>query len=303
MAAEYAALVRHDPAFRAPLPPWSLERVDELQERFLIAATVLSVSHTVFAGDQGLANELARAINEEGARITRAGRSRYAALATLPLPDVQAALDELGHALDTLQLDGVLLHTNVDGTYLGEARFQPLLDELNRRAAYVLIHPTEPPGGSPQAGQFPPWVAEFPFETTRAALSLLYTGTLARCPEIRFQLSHAGGALPFLAPRIASLEQRESDFDGRPGGSVRNLLGNLYYDTGLANHASVLHATLAVAQPGRIVFGTDWPYAALPQHGDDPAPDLDGLSVDCRLRLETTNAAALIPRWNWALTA
>jgi predicted TIM-barrel fold metal-dependent hydrolase len=296
----YAAIVRDHPAFTAPLPDFSLDMVRELQARFAIDSTVLSVSHGVYSGDQGLARELARAINEAGAEIKRAEPDRFAALATLPLPDVDAALDELSHALDRLGLDGVLLHTNVAGIYLGDPAWDPLFEELNRRAAYVLMHPTEPPTPAPQEDRYPVWVAEFPFETTRATLSLIYTGTLARSPAVKLQMPHLGGTVPFLYPRMQSLEVRDPRFADQAGGNIRDLLGGLYYDTGLANHASMVEAALAVARPERIVFGTDWPYAALPGEGEDPAPDLGSIPDHWRARVDGRNAAALIPRWDQA---
>jgi len=59
--------------------------------------------------------------------------TRFGAFATLPLPDVDAALEELKRALDTLKLDGVVLLSNYDGYYLGDLRFDILLSELNLR--------------------------------------------------------------------------------------------------------------------------------------------------------------------------
>ena len=62
----------------------------------------------------------------------------------LPLPDVSAAAKELEYALDILNLDGVVLLSNVDGLYTGASEFDELYSELNRRKAIVFIHPTVP---------------------------------------------------------------------------------------------------------------------------------------------------------------
>ena len=49
-----------------------------------------------------------------------------------------------------------------------------------------------------------------------------------------------------------------------------------------------------MASDERIVFGTDWPYAALPPDGD-PAPELDVLGAG-RAAVDATNVMALVPR-------
>src|SRR3954468_16747536 len=117
-----------------PLPPWSVERTYALMERHEIDAAVMSLSPPgVFFGDHGLAGELARMVNEQTAALVRSDPARFAGLAVLPLPDVDRALDELGHALDVLQLDGVVLLSNVAGTYPGDPAWDPLFEELDRR--------------------------------------------------------------------------------------------------------------------------------------------------------------------------
>ena len=105
-----------------PLPPAPRDALFETMERFGIDGAVVSTGPPgAFLGDAGRARELARAANEGLAALTRAEPERFAALALLPLPDVDDALTELSHALDTLGLDGVMLLSNVAGTYVGDA--------------------------------------------------------------------------------------------------------------------------------------------------------------------------------------
>jgi predicted TIM-barrel fold metal-dependent hydrolase len=214
-------------------------------------------------------------------------------LAVLPLPDVGSALAELAYALDTLKLDGVMLLSNVLGTYPGDPLWDELFDELNRRGAYVLLHPHAPvhPLALPH---HPIWLYEYPFETTRAIVELIYSGTLERCPDIRLQVSHLGGTAPFLAHRIASLAARQPKQAASAPKGALHYLGTLYHDTGLADNDVALAAVRLVAPLERIVFGSDWPYAPLPPHGD-PAPGLAVLGSD-RAAVDSENAAALVPR-------
>jgi predicted TIM-barrel fold metal-dependent hydrolase len=157
-----------------------------------------------------------------------------------------------------------------------------------------MLHPTAPPN-PPALPQHPLWLYEFPFDTTRAVVNLIYSGTLARSPTVRLQVAHLGGTTTFLAHRIASLQAREPDKATAAGGSAISALAGLYYDTGLSNNEVALAAALALVSPRRIVFGTDWPYADLPARGD-PAPALDSLGDD-RALVDALNVTALVPRF------
>lgn len=295
LPSDYRAELERRSLLAPGIPPWSPELVDGLMTRHDIDAAVLSLAPPgVFFGDQGLANELARLVNERTAEFVATAPDRYAGLAVLPLPDVDAALAELRHALDVLGLDGVALLSNVGGTYLGDPAWDAVFDELDRRGAYVFLHPTMPPHPLP-VPEHPMWLYEFPFDTTRAVVRLIYSGTLERCPNLRLQVAHLGGTAPFLAHRIASLAAREPErAAAAPAGALAHLR-RLYYDTGLSNNAVALAATLEVADIGQVVFGTDWPYADLPRAGD-PAPGLAGLADGDRARIDASNIAALVPR-------
>jgi predicted TIM-barrel fold metal-dependent hydrolase len=277
-----------------PLPAWSPELTFAMMDRHNIDATVLSLSPPgVSFGDQGLADELARMVNESTAGLVNQHPRRLGGLAVLPLPDVDHALRELAYALDHLHLDGVILLSNVLGTYLGDAQWDPLFDELDRRCCYVLLHP-HAPTQAPPLPHHPIWLYEYPFDTTRALVELIYSGTLERCPDIRLQVSHLGGTAPYLAHRLASLAVRApKEAAAAPEGAL-TYLARLYYDTGLADNAIALAAMRLVAPVDRIVFGSDWPYAPLPESGD-PAPGLDALGT-FRSDVDALHAAQLVPR-------
>ncbi|MCE0766873.1 amidohydrolase [Pseudonocardia kujensis] len=274
-----------------------LEGLEENMERYGIDAAVISVGPPgAYLGEQQRANELARAANESLGAIMNASPDRFGVLALLPLPDVEAALFELAYALDQLHLDGVLLFSNVAGTYLGDPAWEPLYSELDRRGAYAFVHPGAPPYALPLGADHPIWLYEFPFDTTRALTHLIYTGTLERYPRIRFQFSHLGGVAPFLAGRLASLAERQPELATAASAGSSEYLRRQYYDTGLSQSLAALTATRAVAPLEQIVFGTDWPYAALPEEGSDPAPEFAALSPAEREAVDHRNAARLVPR-------
>ena len=241
--------------------------------------------------------EIARIANDALAEIARAEPDAFAALATLPLGNADAAIAEVARAHDELGLDGVLLLSSVRGTYLGDPALDPLFAELDRRGAYAFLHPSIPPHDLPLP-QHPVWLYEFVFETTRALANLIYSGTLERYPNIRLQVAHLGGTVPFIAGRLASLAEREPDKAAEAPAGALEYLRRLYYDTGLANNAAGLAATLEVTSLDHVVFGSDWPYLALPE-GPDPAPGIDRLGGD-RAAVDADNAVALVDRWKGA---
>jgi 6-methylsalicylate decarboxylase len=277
-------------------PAVGAEALTQMMDRYAIDAAVISTGPPgPFFGDQGRANELARLANEEIAAVLNAGRGRFAGLAMLPLPDPDAALAELAHALDTLGFDGVILLTHAGGTYLGDPSWEPLYAELDRRGAYVFVHPTFPANGMPLS--HPVWLYEFPFDTTRALANLVYSGTFERHPNIRWQVAHLGGATSVLADRIASLADRMPDeATDAPAGALE-YLSRLYYDTGLANAELPYRAASMLTASDHIVFGSDWPYLALPDEPGDPAPGLAFLNHDERAALDGANIGALVPRF------
>jgi 6-methylsalicylate decarboxylase len=296
---EYQQTLERHGLLAVPLPPFSEEILEAMMDRHAIDAAVLSLSPPgVWFGDQGLANELARLVNESVAGMIRTAPGRYAGLAYLPLPDLGRALTELDYALDVLGLDGVALVTNVDGIYHGDPVWEPLWAELGRRDCYVMLHPTLPGYALPLPAH-PPWQYEFPFETTRALTNLIYSGTLNRHPGVRLQAAHLGGTIPFLSHRIASVEVREPEKATHAGAGALAAFAQLFYDTGLSNHEQPVRAAIAASALRQVVFGTDWPYAALPPAGD-PAPELDYLGED-RAVVEAENIGRLVPRLVQAL--
>ncbi len=252
--------------------------MDQLQ----VARAVLSVSTPgVHLGDDAEARRMARAVNEFAAEARRTLPDRFGFFATLLLPDVDGAVDELANAYDELDADGVVLLANVHGRYLGDPHFDPVFDELDRRGAVVFVHPSHLPA-DPVPG-LPAFVADFLLDTTRAALSLCRSGTMDRCPNLRVILSHAGGFVPYAAHRFAAASP------GQDPGHGLDLLRRFWFDIALSGTPTALPSLLAFAAPDHILFGSDWPYApsALPAsmtalYDAHPLDDATRASIDHR---------------------
>lgn len=240
-------------------PDWSATEAMAMMDRQGIATGVLSVTSpgTVLAeGESG--RDLARAVNEFGAGLQSDHPDRFGTFASLPLPDVDAALEEAVYALDVLHADGVVVMSNVGGKYLGHADYEPLWAELDRRAAVVFVHPAQPP--MPLLEGTPAPMADYVFDTTRTALNMTLNGVMSRYRAMKVILSHGGGFLPYAAYRFAGLTATTLDED-RPADAVVTELKRFYFDTALAASPSALPALLAFAEPGHVLYGSDWPFA------------------------------------------
>ena len=242
-------------------PRWSLEGALAYLDEAHIDAAVPSISTPgVHLGDDAAARSLASKVNEYLAEIKRDRPDRFGAFAILPLPDIEGSLEQIAYALDVLELDGVSMLTNAGGSYLGDARFDPVFEELQQRAAVVFVHPTASPDPIAHTLDLPDSLLDYPVDTSRAIAKLHYSNTFARTPDVRYVFSHAGGTIPFVASRFSIVD----DMDVIPGaqerGAFADALPRLYWDTASAFSDPVLHMLRSVTGLGTVVFGTDYPY-------------------------------------------
>jgi predicted TIM-barrel fold metal-dependent hydrolase len=246
-----------------PVPDWSPEQALAIMDEVGIAGAVLSVSspHVSFV-DAAIAVSLCRAINDYSAEIRRRHPGRFGAFAILPLADMTASLAELDRALGELDLEGVALPTHTQGHYLGDAYLTPLLEALDAAQATAFVHPTSPCCFEAFGLELPAPMIEFPFDTTRAAASLLYSGALARNPRINFILPHGGGTLPFLAPRMAAVGSHPAlGSRARPPLQALKAFSHFFYDTALSVTPQQIAALRALAPISQVLYGTDFPFA------------------------------------------
>lgn len=240
--------------------------------------------------------DVARDCNEFQARMRQDHPSRFGAFALLPLPDVEGALKEISYALDVLRLDGVGLFSSVNDCYLGDPLFDPVFDELNQRKAVVFIHPTHCEAPQHTRLRAPPFVVEYVFDTTRAIVNLVYTGTLKRCPDIRLIVAHGGGTVPFLAQRIAMMEGHRG---AKNVTDVLPALRALYYEIASTTSAFALRSLQEFADPARILWGSDLPfvYGTRLQEEVNHWDHYDGFDAAERHAVEELNALRLFPRF------
>jgi len=283
-------LVRHDhdqPDGFPVIPEWSAEEHVAVMDRVGIETSMLSISSPgIHLGDEG--PDLARMVNEEGRRAVVDHPGRFGLFASLPLPDVDATMAEIAHCSDHLDVDGFALMTHVDGTYLGDAALDPVFAELDRRRARVFIHPTSPPCWERTAHGRPRPMIEFLFDTTRAVVDLVLSGTIARHPGIDVIVPHAGATLPMVVDRVSVFSLLLDS-----GVDVLGDLGRLHYDVAGYPLPRQLDALLTMVPPDHLHYGSDHPFTpelavAASRERLAEAGTLDGLRANTERLLDRT---------------
>ena len=287
------------------LPEWAVPMASKVMDANGIATAILSISTPgVWFGEVREARHWARRVNEYAAEIVENRPDRFGFFATLTLPDVDGAIAEATHALDILHADGIILLANNAGIYLGDPQFDRLLGFLDDRAAVVFVHPGELPA-DPVPG-VPTFTADFLLDTTRTATSLILSRALDKHPRIRWILAHAGGFVPYISHRILLTVLRAEPRWKLAGLALRQekvvaermkIFQRFWYDTALSSTPATFPSLLAVADPDRILFGSDFPFApvaAVKYMRNEYAAMR--LPPSLRAGIDRRNAEALLPR-------
>ncbi len=276
---------------------WSIAKTLDDMDKAGVATSIVSVT-TPQVGfvDAANARRIARESNEWAARLNSDYHGRFGSFAMLPMQDADSALREIEYSMDTLKADGIGLLTSYDDKWLGHPSFAPVMDELNRRKAILYTHPTAANCCRNVLTDVPPTVIEFGTDTTRTITDIVFSGTAARCPDLKFIFSHAGGTLPFLTERLFKMPVLDPKLAPRVPKGVMHELKRFYYDTAWAAHPGALASLTKLVDVSQILLGSDYPYRT----GADNVLGLSeyGFSTSDLRAIERGNALRLIPRLN-----
>lgn len=259
-----AVLEKHGAAMEEsfPLPAWNVESHITFMQKAGIECSVLSMpAPQPWFGDAEESRRVIREYNEYCARLKKEHPGKFKFCAALPLPDVDAAIEEAVYVLDTLGADGVKLATNSRGQYIGDEALDPLMKVLNDRNAVIIIHPHKPtPVNDGIIATAPLAVYEYPAETTRAIVNMISRNVLARNPNVKVVVPHCGSFLPMAIPRMKAVHPAmlAKGFMGQIDWES-NLL-RLYYDLAGGASPEIVKMMLTITTPEHILYGSDYPY-------------------------------------------
>ena len=210
-----------------------------------------------YSADAAASVEAARVGNDLLGELASRQPDRFRALVSLPLPHVDASLRELRRGLDELGMIGVNIHCSVLDQPVVDDAYLPVYEELDRRRAVVLFHPT----GN---GICSPLVTEFglngalgtSLEDTTVALHLIARKIPSQFPNVRWIVPHLGGPIAMLLERIdRQFSMTSRGLPEPPSVTARRF----YYDTvAHGSHAALLCAWKAYGAT-HLVTGSDFP--------------------------------------------
>jgi aminocarboxymuconate-semialdehyde decarboxylase len=226
---------------------------------------VVSIHTPLFGYDMEPAQgrQLARDVNDEIAAMTRQWPQRFAGLATLPVQDVGAAVEELDRAIHVLGLKGAELDTVVNGLTWDEPQFLPLFKAAEAMGAVLFFHP------QPQDNLILSFTNRYglansigvPVEDALLVATLIFGGILEACPDLRVCVAHGGGPACFGMGRLDRGWQVRSEARMHIHHPPSTYQRRLYYDC-VTNSEAALRFLIDHVGVDRVVLGSDWPFVA-----------------------------------------
>lgn len=244
-------------------------RIMDKFEDYVQILTLASPPIEATVGPQD-AVELAKLANDEMAEMVMKYPYRFiAAVACLPMNDIDAALKEADRAINNLNFRGVQIFTNINGKPLDSPEFMPLYEKMASYDLPIWLHPVRPitvaDYASEDSSKYSIWdMLGWPYDTSVTMTRLVISGVLERYPTLKIITHHAGGMVPFFANRIGE----GYDFNEREGFKYKQHLRKpvldyyrmFYNDTAIYGNTAGLMCAYAFCGAEHLLFGTDMPY-------------------------------------------
>jgi predicted TIM-barrel fold metal-dependent hydrolase len=267
-------------------------RLEEM-ERWKITMQVLSVPfHGALVEDKSAALDLTQMANDVIVHAARTYPDSFRVLLAVPLQFPELAVREIDRFAGRPEVLGVALMGSAGGRPLNDPEFMPFYAELERRRLPFLLHPISPPGLDCMLELNLANVVGFMFETTLAAVRLVFAGTFERHPNLQMIFPHLGGLAPYLMGRLQWGYERFPVCNANISEPPEAYFRRFYYDT-VCRNVPALRMALSMFGIEHVMFGTDIPFR---EDIELQLADLEalGLSDDEQLKIAAGNAARLL---------
>ena len=220
-------------------------------------------------------------LNDHIAETVSADPSSFIGLGTVPLQDVDLAINEMNRCVRDLNFPGLEIGSNINGDNLSDKKFFPFYKEAEKLGCAIFVHPWEMMGEQHMQQYWLPWLVGMPAETSRAICSMIFGGIFEQFPKLRVAFAHGGGSFPITMGRI------EHGFKVRPDlcaidnpVNPRNYLGRFWIDS-LVHDPVAMEYILKVMGEDNICLGSDYPFPLGEHH---PGKLIEEMHIDKPLR-------------------
>ncbi len=204
--------------------------------------------------------ETSRFLNDHIAESVAKHPKRFIGIGTVPLQDIDLAIQEMERCIIELKMPGLEIGSNINGKNLSDQYFFPFYAAAEKLGCALFVHPWEMMGENDMQKYWLPWLVGMPAETSRAICSMIFGGVFEQFPKLRVAFAHGGGSFPFTIGRI------EHGFNVRPDLvaidnpiNPRNYLQHFWLDS-LVHDASALQYIIDLIGIEKICMGSDYPF-------------------------------------------
>src|SRR5687767_8491265 len=190
---------------------WNLEERIRMMRSFKGYKQILTLSLPAieFLAGPEESPALARLANDGMADIVARHPDQFPAfVASLPMNNVPAALEEMDRAIARLGAKGIQVFTNVNGRPLDDPEFYPVIERcVKKHDLPIWLHPV-------RTAKFPDyatesksryelwWLFGWPYETSVCMGRMVFSGMLQKLPEMKVITHHLGAMAPYFDERI-----------------------------------------------------------------------------------------------------
>ncbi|WP_027281940.1 amidohydrolase family protein [Roseomonas gilardii] len=174
-------------------------------------------------GEPAVSVELARLANDGLAELVQKHPDRFAGfVGSLPMNDPDAAVREAERAFRDLGMNGLQIHSNINGVPLDDERFLPIFEVAAKYDRPIALHPS-------RGNELPDYITEskskyeiwwtfgWPYETSAAMARLVFGGVMDKLPNLKLLAHHLGAMVPYFEGRVGpgwdQLGKRTTDED------------------------------------------------------------------------------------------
>jgi len=267
----------HDEQILFSPPLYDLDRRFRIMDKYEPIRQVLTLGRVPVEHIAGPAKaaDLAMRANDEMAELVAKYPDRFvAALATLAMNNVDAALKEADRCIKDLRFKGVYLHTPVDEKPLDAPEFLPLYEKMAAYDLPIVIHPmrriNHPDYLTEKTSKYNMFsLFGWPYDTTSAMARLVFSGIMDKYPNLKIVTHHLGGMVPFYAERIRQFTQVMRIGEEKPFLKKDSLeyFRMFYADTAIYGNPTALMCGITFFGVEQVLFGIDFPLGDT-EHGD-----------------------------------